>query len=562
MLNNFPIRKADDMSGIFEGVVYCMERKNKLEVVDAKIPASSIRRMVLAGFMLFLALTVDSHGNGFKTCELKVLKTEGFVYIRSPFSADEDLVVRVGFGRNNQVNFRNTYLVKKETPMSSGELNSGRLIHANGDDTVAWRISDTYIGGNHGCSDGREIVTKGHGLSSKDTGSQWLDEEGRNYFLIKVLDGKSIVFLGANSGKGGFWKFERRIAGKIFKRVSDGATVEAIEWKVFQVRPALRIKKQEYLVNGTTPIEENKVVSCSRFDIVEQYDIVNPGSLLADIAANPGQERNFVADHLDAVVSDSITYRFFPNGANVVYYRSRALQDFQFRLFLGVMNAPLYMGQYHFRHYYVPRTLPFTAGDDRFDFQNMQNIPSRLKVPLNFTIKDGNISDPQNPPDRFIQFMGTGEGGNISREVGFALGYSPIHGMSVPSERIKNTDRFLQIYSTAKTYPAAADSRMGNVEKGKEFYFVGYRQYFNPKLAGSATCFYWNRQEDDDVFYLDYHKTVKKDLVKLPDEFTGRKIEVIDKTPSVTLHTSEEVPDKGIEVSVEGKYGYIVFKVN
>jgi len=42
------------------------------------------------------------------------------------------------------------------------------------------------------------------------------------------------------------------------------------------------------------------------------------------------------------------------------------------------------------------------------------------------------------------------------------------------------------------------------------------------------------------VFYLDYHKPAKKDLVKLPDEFTRKKI----------------------EASMDGQYGYIVFKVN
>ena len=520
-----------------------------------------------------------------KESQLRVLKTGETVYIRSRFSEQDDIVTSVGLGRNNrQINILGTFLLSRTASMDIDSLKTNRYVHRMGDDAAgAWLINGTgAIGGNHGLSGAIDITCPGHGRTVKDLGSEWEDINGKKFYLVRIVSKDKLLFLGKNTPTGDIWKFDNRLRGSTLKSSGLDAVITFPDVKISygkkpggvpyftQLWPACRIKKQEYLLNGKIPLKEGEAASCEWFDIVEEYDIINPGAVLEDIISHPGQERSFVAEHLDAVLSDNTIYRFFPNGACVVYQRARALQDFTIQLFLGVMTAQLTRNDcgYQTHEYYIPKTLPFTLDKVNYDFSRIQDFAGvqdssrRLTSNLFFSAEDKNVTDPQNPPDRFIQFLGNKEGDRTGREVGFALGYSMIHGMSVPSKRVKNTNRFLWIASTSKTYPATADSKMGNVAKGTDFYFVGYRQYFNPRLSGKATCLYWNKQEEDTVVYADYHKSVEKDTIKLPAELAGKKFEVIEKTPSLVLHAENTVPANGdLEVSVADNHGYLVLRV-
>jgi len=498
--------------------------------------------------------------------KLRVLKEGELVYIRSNFSNREDIIVAVGLGRwNKQINFSGTFLVDSNVPMSSEMIKSAMVIHGTGDDAPACHINGTYIGGNHGASVGVQVTCGGHGLTNKYLGSEWEDEEGRKFCLIRIIDENKLLFLGKNKSDGVIWKFESaRRTGTTFKNSSFDRTVNYTEKTLaVQVYPSCRIRKQEYLIDGKVPLKEGEVVECGWLDIVEEYDIVNLGSVLADIISHPGEERNFTAEHLDAILRYNLLYRFFPNGANVVYHRMKALQEFNLEQMLFFCSRRLEMGKkYNTLEYYIPKTLTFKQDNINYDFRGMQDYSSRPPSPLMFNPEKGNITDPENPPDRFIQFLGNKDGDKTLREVGFALGYSILYGMGVPSVRIRNTGNFLTLYTTQKTYPFVAGKKMGGLMPvGTELYCVGYRQYFNPGHAGNATCLYWNRQEKDTVVYVDYHKKVEKDVVKLPAEMTGRKIEVIEKTPSLTMDGKGLVPAEGIKISVTDNYGYVVFRV-
>ncbi len=543
-------------------------------------PAAMVKSLLII-FSLFTFLSGEGTQ---KENELRILKSGDTVYIRSRFSGQDDIVTSVGLGSNNrQINIIGTFLIDRTVPMDIDSLPTNRYIHRMGDDAAgAFLINGTgAIGGNHGLSGAIEISSADHGRTPEDLGSEWEDINGRKFYLVRIVSKDKLLFLGKNTPVGDIWKFDNRLRGPSLKSSSRNAVITFPDVKISygakpggvpyftQLWPALRIKKQEYLLDGKIPLKEKEAASCEWFDIVEDYDIINPGSVLSDIISHPGQERSFVAGHLDAVLNDYTVYRFFPNGACVVYQKVKALQDFTMQLFLGVMTARLTMKDcgYQAHEYYIPKTLPFSVNDVNYDFLRIQdfaggkNSSAQLASTLNFSEKDKNVADPQNPPDRFIQFLGKKEGSRTEREVGFALGYSLIHGMSVPSERVKNTDRFLQIAYTKKTYPSVADTKMGNVAKGTDLYFVGYRHYFNPGLSGNATCLYWNRQENDTVVYADYHKSVERDTIKLPPELAGKKFEVVEKTPSVTLHSQNRVPEKGINLSVTDGYGYVVLRV-
>ncbi len=503
------------------------------------------------------AMAARATGEG----KLRVVKFGDNVFIRSRFDRRRDLVVRVGKGRNRQINFANARLVNVSAGMSEKEFRTGTLIHANGDDSTPWNINGTYIGANHGCSDARIVTAADHGLTTADLGMLWTDEAGAQFCLLKIVDNDRVWFLPPSTGKSDIWRFNRRYAGSTLKNKA-GRAIAFTNVRMVQLRPSCRIKAQQYLVDGQTPLADGEPAACGFFDIVEEYDIINPAAVVQDFLDHPGEERNFVAAHLAGVIRNRITYRFYPNGACVLHHKATALQKFRIGYMGFIQSAKLYQGKYATQEYYIPKTRPFTQDDTVYDFRAIQDYTARPKSPLRFNAGSKNIEDPRNLPERFIQFLGRKDGERTVREVGYALGYSLIHGLTRPAVRAKNAANALMLYTSTKTYPTAVDSKMGpSIPAGTEFDCIAYRHYFNPAAQPNATCFYWHKEGDDTVAYADYHKAVDRDALKLPADLVGKNIAIIEKTPSLTLHTRGAVPAAGVVVSVKGDYGYVVFKI-
>lgn len=496
------------------------------------------------------------------TPPLQVVKHGDALFLRSVFSPREHLVVRVGKGSNRQINFSGARLIAASAGMTEKDLTGGRLIHGNGDDSTPWNINGTYIGANHGCSALHEVTCPGHGRTAADLGSRWEGSAGSAFTLIKILDGNRLWFLPENFGNAAQWKFRTTMAGPRLTCKQRGATLTVTQERVDQLRPACRIKKQQTLVDGTSPLEDARPVTCGRLDVVEEYDIINPASVLRDVIEHPGSERDFAADHLDAVIANRIVYSFYPNGANVIHHTAQALQEFALGYMGFIQSAKLTKGDYDTHEYYIPKTVPFTQDGLRYDFRSIRDYSSPPPSPLQFSAAKRNIEDPANPPDRFIQFLGRKDGAGTVREVGYALGYSLIHGLSTPRERARDAGVALTLYTSTKTYPVAIDGKRGRtVPAGTQFDCVAYRQYFSPADEKAATCVTWHEEDGDTVVYADYHRRVDRQAIRLPAALTGRTITVIEKTPSVAFHGGDTVPSGGPLVSVDGDYGYVVFKV-
>ena len=135
--------------------------------------------------------------------------------------------------------------------------------------------------------------------------------------------------------------------------------------------------------------------------------------------------------------------------------------------------------------------------------------------------------------------------------------------MTRSAKRSQSTGTALTLYSSAKSYPRAVDQRMnlGRIRAGTEFDCVAYRQYFWPGAYPNATCCYWHPEGDETVVYVAYHKSVEKDVLKLPAELAGRRIRIIERTPSIVLETDQTVPADGLVVSSSGKHGALVIAI-
>ena len=494
---------------------------------------------------------------------MQVVKKKDVVLIRSAFYGDKDLLIRVELGLNGQINTRSTSLVDSSIPMADEMPESSVMVHGNGDDAAPWLLNGTFIGGNHGAEGVCEVTSENHGLEATDLGSGWKDEAGNTFHLLKIVSPDILWFLGENQAPSPFWKFQTTLAGRSLTSALEKRTIPFSKYAVTQLRPACRIRKQEYLADGKTPLIDGKITECSYFEIAEEYDIINPGSLLADIIAHPGIDRSFIADHLEAVLRNTITYRFQANGSCVVETKSTALQDFNMGRAMFVMTAPLTTrGTPYSREYYIPKTKPFTLEGRAFDFRGIEKLDENPPVAIEFPADGPSVEDPMNLPERFVQFLGAEENGQTRRDVGFALGYSLIQGITRPEVRATQAQSAGIIHTSLKSYPIAIDSKMGLITAGMEFYCVGYRNYFSPQRYPDATSVYWHPEGKDIILYADYHQKLAHTVIKLPPEFSGLKISVVEKTPSVTLLTDQTVPSTGIELSTSQNYGYVVLRLH
>ena len=81
---------------------------------------------------------------------------------------------------------------------------------------------------------------------------------------------------------------------------------------------------------------------------------------------------------------------------------------------------------------------------------------------------------------------------------------------------------------------------LSNNKPGLTLRSISYKHYFNPAQDPDLTAFYYHQQENSWVVYMDCHKSLKNKKIRLPEVLQGKKITILEKTPSVTLHSSSE----------------------
>lgn len=495
--------------------------------------------------------------------KIRAVKYGNTVYVRSAFGPKRDLIRWIGLGgTNHQISFHNVLLAPRSESMEKDDLRKGVSLHRCGDDACPWNLNGTYIGGNHGCSDAREVTSPGHGLTEVDIGTEWRSADGTRFYPLKIVDENRFWILSEDKGKGAIWKFVKTIDGNVLESADGKRKLPVKELKMVQLTPASRFTRQEWLIDGKTSLKEGEPVVCSFLDGVEDYDIINPASVVDFVRTHPGKKVDFANADLEGVVNNKIVYRFLPRGACVIDYRAKALQKFKLGYMGFIQTARLTQGEYDALDYYIPKTSPFEQDGIKFDFRHLQDY--REKPPtLNFRLKSGLVEFADNPPERFIQLLGEEVDGKTVYDFGYVAGYSLIHGLGKPEKRRANTNNALFMYKSSKTYPMAVNSKMGpEIPAGTEFHCVAYRQYFNPRLQNGPTCFYWHRQNGDMVAYVDYHQSVRDGVIQFPKEWAGRGVEIIEKTPSFTLEDSKIGLDGSMSVDVNDGYGYGVLKID
>lgn len=504
---------------------------------------------------------------------ITVLKDGDNLYTRTSFSATQDLVQKFNAFQNelflnNVIGFRGVWLVSKSASNDVSSYEAGSRIATQGDDAAPIQYNQSFIGGNHGHSRMRIVTANGHGKTSVDIGSRYTNGASGTWHIVRVVDANTLWMIGTNSGTDAIWNFQATLSGTLTHTSGGTNTANLIigSATVGQLQPSVRSITKKILIDNNVEIIADGVYSTNKVNMVDNYEIVNVSILINTLVANAGTA--YTDKQLDAAfrtgatsVSIDYTYNVQSNGAIVIYSPTRNHTEIDITYFGGVQAALTGSGILPTRLFYVPKALPITVGSATYDFRNREDLTNLPTGQIDF---DRAIwEDPNSPPERLVQYLRTTS--NVVK-VGFAIGYDLSKGDGKPEVRKDLTDSALVIFTSLKSYPRIFDDKLGNVSQNSYFQTVSYRHFFDASIENTdkanATNFYHYKVGNDVMVVIDYHQTASFDSLKLPSEFLGKTIEVVEKSSNMTIH-STEVADTGVVLSVgAGIYGYATLKLN
>ena len=500
--------------------------------------------------------------------------------VRWTFSATTDLVVHV-----QRVANENAYLVPHGMPIT--DFLKGMKIHSGGDDYSAIRLGDEfgYMSGNHGSYFGNLQTLPDHGLTAADIGREVVHSSGATYRLVSVPDKDHVLI--HPDGRPGVHPCFPWHEGGMFRM--GGREWTPAQTKRVQVCPMNRIRRFGWKTADGKPVPERVETRCTGVDLEIEHDVVDPRAVMAFLKAHPGgghampdfaawtpQNLSLFLDTpeaaarfadfatLGALMRVRTVYRYEPGCTRL------ALRTTTFVAPLANVGAldVIYcwdgaIGPWRNVEFYIPRMkktrLPGYRGapDVAVDMTAIERMPC---PPWNVyhVVGREDCVDPENMPDRFIRIAGDASG---RRQIGVALGYSLLQGITALENRSADRPRAYFFWPSGKMYPYSF--HLKDVAPGRTVVHHGYTQYFDPQQEPDATAFYHHRDGNAHVVYMDFHKTLAGKRVHLPKELAGKRISVLQRSPSVTLHTVGTVPpDGGLVLDVADGYGELVLRLD
>ena len=495
------------------------------------------------------------------------------LWVQSRFSPTQDIVIGVWQDANEMA-----YLIPRNGDIR--KLTPQMLLHKNSDEYPATSFAGYgFLSGNHGSAAARLVTAPGHGLTNDECGKTIVDARKNEYVFVKKLNGNQFIMHPKNRAPQasiGRAKFHRHSREKLY---FNGKEIKFKSSVLTQVRPLNVVVRNEFLIDGKTPLPEKKVVKCRFIDHVFDHDLLAPEAMVKYIeekadARTAGffthrlkmfypQDEPAFADYakLPRIMTVRNRMRYQANGAMVSYRKSHFPVSLagvsQMDLMFG-WSGRIASGKYQM--FYIPKTKVQRLTDRRdknkkyvLDFVKGVDISKGLNVSGSTRAQDA--LDPRKLPDRFIRVTGKN-----SPEYGIALGYSLFEGLTADDQAPERRRMSYHHWHTRKMYPYSLG--LVNNKPGVTFDTVSYKQYFYPGNDPDATAFYYHKQGKSDVIYFETHKKFAAKKLVLPPSMTGKKITVLEKTPSVILTAGERVTTDGIQIANQGDYGHIVLKLD
>lgn len=487
---------------------------------------------------------------------MTVLVENDFLYIRTKFDNTRDLIQKVGVyfldDKNNVINFQDTKLIDGGEVNDIAIFEAGELIHNCPDDAAPNNYNGSFIGGNHGCSDMRVVTSTGHGKTNEDVGSEWLDVSLNKFYIVKIVDVDTLWMLSENIGTAEIWDFITTINGDLTHSSGATNTGTIIVGGVVggQMFPSIKNQKKKIILDGTL-IKTNGVYSGEKLDLVEEYDIVNPSSVLNYLIGSVGNSNPLPLNNADAQVLNQLTYRFLPNSSCTILNGWLTKQEIdlfytgftQMAVLSAAINPKIKM--------YMPKSLPISDGTTTFDFRNIDTLTAPLTA-LNFD--PTKWETPLSPINRAIEYSAT-SGDEL--KIGFAHGVDSTKGVGIDANRVDLVTHAWSISTGRKSYPRAFDFTLVNVPPNTWYNGVAFRHYFNPELLENANGFTYYEVGSNVVVNVDYQSFTGIESIELPSKYLGMNATVIESSSNMNL-LSDFVIENGLAIQkTTSSYGYI-----
>ena len=414
------------------------------------------------------------------------------------------------------------------------------------DDITPMHILNTTLGGNHAQPISKATITN-HGLTNADVGTAWLHNNGKTYYIVKIVDSDNINFLSENRGTLVSPIFDSLITGTITKDAIT-KTIESVESN--QMYPGIKNETLKILV-------DNKEVSSDGdyygniIDFVESYDIMNPASILNNLVLNVGNTEPPIYDG-DVAVHVDITYRYLKGLNRLVFTTYRVIQDsgvsfdnFMFTQKTGMLSAK----------YYTPNCTLFKT-PRVFDLSSSGYINTSNRIKSNLSC------------NRVLQYK-------ADSNEGFATGVLGDYG--VGKNLVNYTSEFFELRgNTAKIYPHLVDSSiLGNTLNQNSMYSaVMYYILFDYDylMTSNRISMYHFTCNGVEYVYVDYSGSMI-DKVSIDDSLNGKTVEVLessntslmDMIGNTTPNEVNNIYNGGFYVNanyVENETCYIVVKIS
>ncbi len=361
------------------------------------------------------------------------------------------------------------------------------------DEVPPVNVNGELIGGNHSPVISINVISGNHGLDYKDISSQWIDESGNIFYLYRITNDSVVNFVSHNVGESELaFKFIKKIEGNL--RCVDNDRILKIESQIngYFGRSNRYLKENIYAYNDGIKSEVFFSKNCDYAEIVEEYEIVNPATVVDGLILNrpkDGYTSNpDISYYGKPMFNVKLIYRILPDGTILTLFDINAIQDILIDKYLGAMfqeKLDVYGGG---MYRYMPKILPFNCSDGIFDFSNPINLYGGA-FPLNYLVAKDVWEDSTNPPDRVIDIFKDCDGNN---KLGYTCGFLPVYD-GEPNIRKDILNNSFHIYASRKAYPIFFDVAQKKI-KGvsyKKFFTIDNNSNFTYTIPfdGSNYCF-------------------------------------------------------------------------
>ena len=201
------------------------------------------------------------------------------------------------------------------------------------------------------------------------------------------------------------WDFETVVDGNLThsQNATHTATINVQSYTFGQLFPSIKNQTKNVLLNGSTEITEDGTYYADYIDLVNNYDIVNPSSVLDILIANVGtnytdQQLNDIFKTGSQVIWNQILYRVQSNGALEIVYGWRNYVDIQFGYMGYLQSGVISQNDYPNLQIYIPKTLTINDGVKDWEFSDIESWNVAPASSLNLT--DTYWEVPLSPPER------------------------------------------------------------------------------------------------------------------------------------------------------------------